>query len=432
MKEPQKCYSRRNMLAMLSSLGVTSVAGCLGGNSGTNSSGEMANSFKFWEMSGSWKGHIKRYEKETGVSIQHTNMGYDEIINRLQTRILSGTGAPALAMVEYVSLKQISDTGGLQDLTPWIEEAGIKENFVSWIWKGVSEDDKIYEVPYDINPTSLFYRKDIWDKHGVSDNIETWDQLIEEGKKLPDNIDLLSLPAAACDLYWVMLYRQLGGQAFDSEGKIAFDNDTCLKVFRLLQRLGREGLVNDVANWSQQWFAGFSNGTITGYCSGAWFNSTLQESVSDTAGKWRIMKLPAFNKGGNRASNRGGSGLCIPKQAGDGKARRAFDFTTKTCASTEEMTLLFKNIGNFTAYKPAWEKPAFDRSFEFFGGQKLGQRWIEQAPNIPPFRTTVDTPTVMDIINSELRKVIYGNASPKAALDRAVKQAADQTGREVV
>ncbi|WP_231187696.1 extracellular solute-binding protein [Haladaptatus sp. DYF46] len=391
----------------------------------------MADSFKFWEMSGSWDHHMKQYEEETDVTINHTNMGYDEIIDRLQTRLLSGSDAPGLAMIEYSSLKQVADTGGLRDLTPWIEEAGIKKEFPSSIWESVSTGEETYEIPYDINPTSLFYRNDVWKKHGVSTDIETWDQLIEEGKKLPDDTALLSVPSAALNLYWRMLYWQLGGQTFDSEGNLAFDNDTSLRVFRLLHRLGDEGLTSKVTNWSQQWFNGFSEGSITGYCSGAWFNSTLQESVSDTSGKWRAMKLPAFEKGGPRASNRGGSGLCIPKQVSDDVARRTFDFALKTNANAEEMAWLFENVGNFSAYKPAYENDVFDKGFEFFGGQKLGQLWTEQIEDIPPHRFTVDTPTVMDIINTQLRKVVYGNLGPEKGLKNAVEEAKKQTNRGV-
>lgn len=51
---------------------------------------------------------------------------------------------------------------------------------------------------------------------------------------------------------------------------------------RLLDRLGEAGLTNSTANWSQQWFAGFKNGSITGYCTGAWFTSTLRTSLSET------------------------------------------------------------------------------------------------------------------------------------------------------
>ena len=459
MASPHKQRGRREMLALLGSLGITGAAGCIttnppsdsggggggngsgngssGGNaSGNNSaangySGSMADSFSFWEMSGSWNHHMKRYQDETGVTINHTNMGYDEIIDRMQTRLLSGTDAPGTALVEYASLKQVANTGGLRDLSPWIEDAGIKSDFPSSIWTTAGSGNEIYEIPYDINPTSLFYRKDVWDEHGLNADIETWDQLIEEGKKLPDDVALLSLPSAAIDLYWRMLYWQQGGQEFDKQGRLAFDNDTSLGVFRLLNRLGEEGLTNKVANFSQQWFSGFSNGSITGYCSGAWFNSTLQESVKDTAGKWRAMKLPAFEKGGNRASNRGGSGLCIPKQVSDDVARRAFDFALKTNANADEMAWLFKNVGNFPAFGPAHERDAFSQGFDFFGGQKLGDLWVEQLPDIPPYRFTVDSPTVMDVINTQLRRVVYGNASPEAAHEKAVQEAAKQTDRDV-
>lgn len=430
MGEP-RYRRRRNVLKAFSSLGVVSIAGCIRSDPATDDSDSMADSFAFWEMSDSWQGHMNRYEAETGVSIQHTNMGYEEVINTLQTRLLSGTGAPALSLIEYASLKQVADTGGLRDLSDWIEEAGLREKYPSWIWEVVSTDDNIYEIPYDIGPANLFYRKDIWDEHGLNDDIETWDQLIEEGKKLPDDIALLSLPGAAIDLYWRMLYRQLGGMEFDQEGRIAFDNEKALRVIRLLDRLGESGLTNSTANWSQQWFAGFKNGSITGYCTGAWFTSTLKTSLSETAGNWRVMRLPAFETGGPRASNRGGSGLVISKQVSEAKAKRAFHFANNTVADTDELVDLYESQGNFGAYEPAWERPVFGQPNEFFGGQKLGELWMEQATNIPPYRYTIDSPAFMDALNPELRTVVNGDQDPQSALENVVTTVSSRTGREV-
>jgi ABC-type glycerol-3-phosphate transport system substrate-binding protein len=424
-------HRRRNILKALGSLGIASIAGCIRADPATVGSVSMADSFTFWEMSDSWRRHIKRYTKETGVSIQHTNMGPDAIIKRLQTRLLSGTGAPALAMIEYMKLEQVAATGGLHDLSNWIEETGLKEKYPSWIWEVVTTDDAIYEIPYDIGPTNLFYRKDVWDEHGLNDDIETWDQLIEEGKKLPDDIALLSLPAGSINFYWRMLYRQIGGMEFDKEGRIAFNNEKALRVIRLLNRLGESGLTDSTTSWSQQWFAGFKNGTITGFCTGAWFTSTLKSSLPETAGNWRAMRLPALDKGGPRASNRGGSGLLISKQVNEAKARRAFHFANHTAADAEEMAKLYKNQGNFCAYTPAWEKSVFSQPYEFFGGQKLGEMWIEQAKNIPPYRFTIYSSMFMQFLNQELRNVVYGDQNPQTALKNVVNTMASRTGREV-
>ncbi|WP_313693506.1 ABC transporter substrate-binding protein [Halorarum halobium] len=451
--------TRRTVLKAIGGVGVAGLAGCAGvnsspptqspteqpetdgsgGDSTPTDSGEStprpkADSMEFWEMSGSYGGIMDRYSQETGTSISHTNMGYSELINKIQTRIISGQGAPTTALVEQKKTLKVASTGGLRDLRPRMEEAGIVDEFSSGHLNAVSGDDgAIYSVPDDAAPTMLYYRRDVWDEHGLAphEEIETWDQLIEEGKKLPDDVALLSLPASNSNLYWRFLNRMQGGQEFDADGNVVLNGETGLQSARIMNRLANEGLVDRVANWSQQWFSGFNEGTITGYATGSWFQGTLRSNIGDTAGNWRGFKLPAVEQGGNRASNRGGSGLVIPSQLSAEEANRAWDFIEFTCASPEQNGIQYANEGTFTAHEPSWENDGFNQGIDFFGGQNLGEIWIEQMPNIPGYRFNIDSPIVSTIINEEMRNMIDEGDSPKTVLDRAAERVANRTGRDV-
>lgn len=431
MTEIDDYLSRRSMLTALSGLGTAGIAGCISSSSSDGESSGMADSFSLWELSDTWEPHIQSYQDATGTSINHTNKGSANLLNDLQTRILSGTGAPTTAMVEYSSLQQVSNTGGLRDISDWVDEEEIREDFPEGIWSVASSEDAIYEVPYDVGPATLFYRKDVWDEHGVDPEFETYDELIAEGEKLPDDVSIMSLPSNDLSVRWRSMYRQAGGVEFDEEGRIAFDNDTALRVIRTLQRLGQSGVVDDTASWTNPWFAGFTSGSISSHVSGAWFSGTLQSSVADAAGNWRVTKIPALESGGTRASNIGGSGLCFTEQASDAKARRAFDFVVETVTSTEQMANLFADEGNIPAYEPAWEDPAFEEGYDYFGGQAVGSVWTDIIQDVPEFRYTLDSPNVMNLLNPLLQDVVAGDLEPEAALDQWVSQSANQTGRDV-
>ncbi|WP_424005381.1 ABC transporter substrate-binding protein (plasmid) [Haloarcula salina] len=395
----------------------------------------MADAMEFWEMAGAYGGLMDRYSEKTGTDISHTNMGYSEIINKMQTRLISGQGAPSTALIEQKKTLKIASTGGLRNLRPRMEQAGIIDEFNEGVLAAVTgENGEIYSVPDDIAPTTLYYRRDVWDEHGLAphEEIETWDQLIEEGKKLPDDVSLLSLPASGSNLYWRFLNRMQGGQEFNENGEIVLNGEEGLKAARIMNRLSNEGLVDRGANWSQQWFSGFKDGSITGYATGSWFYGTITSSMADTAGKWRGFKVPAVEEGGNRASNRGGSGLVIPEQVSAEEANRAWDFIKYVTANPKQNALTYKNEGQMTAHEPSWDEEAFTTAeFEFFGGQKLADIWIEMVPNIPGYRFTVDSPIVSSIINEEMRNMIDEGDSPKAALDRAAQRVADRTDRDI-
>lgn len=452
--------SRRNMLKALGGLGAAGLAGCVGTDSNTPTaepggdtpSGDdtpepgqeteapqtevpMADALEYWEMSGSYGGYMDRYSEDTGVTFSHTNMGYDEVIDRMKTRLVSGQGAPSTALIEQKKTLEIASTGGLRDLRPRMEEAGIVDEFSEGHLNAVTGDDgSIYSVPDDAAPTMLYYRRDVWDEHELAphDEIETWDQLIEEGQKLPDDIALLSLPAANSNLYWRFLNRMQGGQEFDEDGNIVLNSEEGLVAARIMNRLAEEGLVDRVANWSQQWYSGFNDGTITGYATGSWFYGTVISGTDEsTVGDWRGFKLPAVESGGNRASNRGGSGLVIPSQLDEPEANRAWDFIKFVTANPEQNAMAYENEGNFTAHEPSWDHEGFDSGFEYFGGQNLGQIWIEQMPNIPGYRFTIDSPTVSTIINEEMRNMIDEGEEPETVLDRAAQRLSDRTGRDI-
>ena len=41
----------------------------------------------------------------------------------------------------------------------------VKDRFIDWTWKSVSDGDKVYGIPWDSGPMGLLYRDDIFDAH---------------------------------------------------------------------------------------------------------------------------------------------------------------------------------------------------------------------------------------------------------------------------
>ena len=68
---------------------------------------------------------------------------------------------------------------------------------------------------------------------------------------------------------------------------------------------------------------------------------------------------------------------------------------------------------------------------EFLGGQRAGRMFAEVAPNIPSYRYTVDTPEVTKAINTHFSDMMDGKVSPTKAVEKAAKQVANRTGRDL-
>ncbi len=436
MTDSNSGLDRRRVL-QLSAAGLAGLAGCgTGDQSGPDgSNGDMASSATAW----SWDVAAKAldtvdepYEEEHGGDITVEQFGRSNMKDKFRSRVLSGSGAPAVATMESVDAAAWVDTGGLREIGDWIDDAGIRDEFVSGKWGPLTKDGGTYALPWDVGPVAAFYRNDVADEHGLDmDGIETWDEFIAEGEKLPDDVAMLNLPPNDYDGVWRMMFRQLGGLPFTDSGAVNINSEKSLRVARQMKEAHDAGITSSVASWSSEWFSRASEGTITTILSGAWLEGTLKSEVGDTAGKWRVMRPPAYESGGNRATNWGGSNLIIADQVSEAKARRGWDYMQFALGTKEQQVTMYEEYGLFPAYKPAYESDVFDQGSEFLGGQAAGRLFAEIAPNIPTYKYTTDTPEITKAINSEFDRMINGQISPKEAVDTAAQQVADRTGRDL-
>ncbi|WP_324664993.1 extracellular solute-binding protein [Haloarcula sediminis] len=372
------------------------------------------------------------YEDEHGGDITVEQFGRANMKDKFKSRLLSGSGAPAAAMMESVDAAAWVDTGGLRDISGWVDDAGIRDEFVSGKWGPLTKDGNTYALPWDVGPVAAFYRNDVAKEHGLDmDGIETWDQFIAEGEKLPDDIDMLNLPPNDYDGVWRMMFRQLGGLPFTDSGAVNINSEKSLRVARQMKAAHDAGITSSVASWSSEWFSRAGDGSIVSILSGAWLEGTLKAEVGDTAGKWRVMRPPAYESGGNRATNWGGSNLVIPNQVSDAKANRAWDYLQFALGTKEQQVTMYEEYGLFPAYKPAYESDAFDQGSEFLGGQAAGRMFADIAPNIPTYNYTTDTPEITKAINSEFKRMISGDLSPEEAVESAAQQVAERTDRDL-
>lgn len=449
---------RRQLLKYFGAAGAAGLAGCVGtgdapdqtatttesgsggGSSGgstqtTESGPAMADSVEVWGWDVAAKSLDlidESYEEDVGGDVTITQIGRSDMKDKFKSTLLSGSGAPGAAMMESVDAASWVSTGGLLDISDWLDEAGIKDKFVSGKWEPLTKDGGVYALPWDIGPVGTFYRRDVLDENDVDiQSVETWDQFIEEGKKLPDDQYMLNLPSNDYDGLWRMMYRQIGGQPFTENGAVNINSEKSLQVARILKRIRDSGIANDLASWSSSWFTAFGEGTTASLTAGAWMEGTLKAELGDTSGKWGVIKPPAIESGGSRATNWGGSNITIAQQVDEPVARRAWDYMAYTLGQKEHQIKMYQEYGIFPALETAYEDDSFDQPNEFLGGQEAGRMFAEIAPNIAPYRYTPDTPEVTKAINTHFREMMTGKKTAEEAVDAAAKQVADRTDRDL-
>ncbi|RDZ59762.1 ABC transporter substrate-binding protein, partial [Haloferax sp. Atlit-12N] len=233
------------------------------------------------------------------------------------------------------------------------------------------------------------------------------------------------------DGLWRMQFRQLGGQPFTEDGYVNIHSEKSVQVAQTLKRLYDSGITADKPPWTKSWFTALGDGSIASLMNGAWMLGTLKAEVGDTKGKWGVIKPPAFESGGPRATNSGGSNMTIAKQVSDAKARRAWDFMKFSLATKEMQTEIYSEYGIFPAYKPSYESDIFSSEIPFLGGQKAGELFTEVAENIPGYRYTTATSEVTKAINTHLGRMFDGKVTPEKAVTNAAEQVAKRTDRKL-
>lgn len=407
------------------------------GNGGSGSSeAEMAASANGWGWNiaaRALQDAADTYNEENDADVSVEELGGDAWEQRFQTAITSGSGAPDFSVIQNYDVTAYGDLDGLTDLTDRIDEADIREDIIEGKWETVNHDGSDYAIPWDIGPTGVYYKRDRYEDAGIDpDDIETWDDFIEEGQKLPDDVAMINLPTQDMSSVWRMLFRQLGGQPFTEDGAVNIHSEESVRVAQILKDMSDAGITTRVETWSGGWFTAFSEGNIASLATAAWMDGTLREELPDTAGNWGVYKLPAFEEGGTRASNRGGSNMAIPSQIDDDETvERALDYCLWAMTDVDAQNQMMEDYGLFPSLTPAYEDDLYDEELEFYDGQPIRRLFAEVATEIEPYRYTTDTPEVMDAIETELGRMLDDEKTPEEAVQDAAETVADRTDRDL-
>jgi len=338
---------------------------------------------------------------------------------------------PDAAEMSTSYIPQLAEAGVLVDLTDLIEP--YKDDISPAILEGVSWNGKVWAAPWMPNTAMVWYNKEVFDMAGINaDDIETWDDYIEAGKTIrdfefPDGVDRYITNA---DIGWgpgmmlqIMLQQQCSG-FFDPEtGELTIDTDPAFRnAFEFWVTAYEEGILLPVEEWETAWFDALNEGIIASYPSANWMDQVIQLDLEDAEGKWRAMKLPAFEPGGSRAAFEGGSANVIVLNKPDADVDLAWAFIEHSFLNPDVTGDLTADHMLVPAYLPAFEHPYYSEPNEFYGGQVVGALDMEiQQEAKCAFPYTEHFAEATDLILVEMQEVWAGNKT----VDQAIADAAE-------
>jgi lactose/L-arabinose transport system substrate-binding protein len=419
--------------------GGGSGSGSGGGSAGTTPKGSIT----VWTWTGPSPG-LKAvlpyfYKQYPQVSVTVQDVGNPAIWDKITTAMAAG--GQGLADVLHIGIDYLPSytekfPHGLADLSA-LGADKYKDAFAGGLWGSVTRNGRAYALPWEANAAGFYYRKDFFDKAGVQpESATTWDQMIEMGTavKKATGAGLIGINKSATQAdsanFFQMLLQLQGTFYFDPAGNITLSSPQAVAAMTLIKRLNDAGVVTDVSGGTPVNTAAFKGGQIAVSPNPGWWTGWAKQNLPDQAGNWQVMLPPAVKAGGSRAAIVNSSNLAISGTSQNQAAAWAFVEFVLTNAHSQVVSYIASGL--YPALLAAHDDPAFSAPDPYFRGQKVQEVFDgELKDNRGVSNYSADYARALKLVDDAQTQVLLRGADPRAVLESAAQQLANQTGRKI-
>ncbi|MFG2846992.1 ABC transporter substrate-binding protein [Kitasatospora sp. NPDC048296] len=368
---------------------MSSLAACGSGGS-SDSAGSGPVTITFWGWAKGTQDVVNAFNAshpDVHVDYQQIPSGIAGGYAKLSDAAKAGN-APDVFNVEYAALPDFVSQGAVQDITKLVTP-DLKAKYLPQVFQLTTLGQRNWGLPLDAAPQALFYRKDLFDKAGITAPPKTWDEYRADAEKLRNAIPDTRIgtffpddPSPLEAMSW-----QAGAHWFTGVGdtwSVDIGGAETKRVTDYWQQLISDDLVRVQPSFSQQWTASLQKGETAAYLGAAWGGGVLKSTLAgtpDAAGKWAVAPIPTWDA--QPASGMlGGTTFAVSKNSK--KAKAAVEFAT--WATTTPEGIKARIASGVSSVFPAAQdlvpgaKAAFNT--DFYGGQDIYSVFIDAAKSI--------------------------------------------------
>ncbi|WLQ52602.1 sugar ABC transporter substrate-binding protein [Streptomyces poriferorum] len=385
------------------------VTGCGGGTSSSGGSNDSPKTLTYWASNQGpsieadkkiLTPELKKFEEQTGIKVKLEVVPWADLLNRILAATTSGQGPDVLNIGNTWSAS-LQATGAL---LPWdkanFDAIGGRDRFVdSAVASAGAEGKDPSAVPLYSLAYALYYNKKSFAEAGIAGPPATWDELIEDGKKLSKN-GKWGLGAEGSNLsnnihQTFVLAQQHGADFFDAAGKPTFTSDGAVAaVKQYIDLMAKDKIIAPGnAEYAQ-------NQSLTDFAKGKTAMVLWQAAASTFASQgmkpedWGAAPVPvasgAPGQGKNINSMVAGINMAVFKNTKNIDGAKKF---VKFMTSDAEQKLLNKTYGSIPPVKTAQADAAFSAPDLAVLRDTLAKSAapLPQVPNESQFETAVGT-----------------------------------------
>lgn len=348
-------------------------------------------------------------DKNDDVVVEFRAIAFDELVNEA-LKAFATNQAPDIICLDNPDFALFSSRGAMLDITDRVAKSDVIKTDLYYAGPLASAmwDGKLYGVPKATNTIALFYNKDLFAKAGIAEPPTTWDQLVEDARKLNDpanNVYGITWSARANEegTFQFLPWIQMGGGSFKEVNTAG-----AIKALETWKTMLDEKLASQDVLSQGQWDSTgtFNAGNAAMAISGPW---ELGRMATDAKFDWGVALLPTETEGGARSSAMG-------------------DFNWGIFASTKHPDESFRAIEYFVSQSerlfPEFSNipPRGDIPLPSTGDAKKDAAlavFQEQLKYAQPRGPHPEWQKISKAIYDAVQAAMTGQMSPKDALDQA-------------
>lgn len=402
----------KRVMAMALALAMTASAvltGC-GGSKKKAEDGEKVLTVWAWDVAlMQLQEAAEVYQKDhPDVKFEFEEMGTDQIYKKLSTSLATGNGIADIIAIEGDVLVGYADKfpEGFLD----VSDAVNADEFLASKLAEVTYKDKVHAFPWDAGPVGMFYRTDYFEQAGVNpEDIQTWDDLIEAGKKIEaacktpsgDPVKMIPVDPKKSSLY-SLIRDEFGIGVFDEDGNPIVDDERSISAMKMADKIYDSGVALNYNGWDE-YEQTVVNESVACIPEAVWMIGTIKDKGPQTEGKWSVMDIPKI-EGGEYSCSNGGSDLAI--NAKTDYPEEAKDFVKFAMTDTTLQASGFEKYGLYPSYIPSYEEEVFQKGDAFFGEGNVYEIFIENGQKVADTPISPNAQEASDAIGVAVSKIL--------------------------
>jgi multiple sugar transport system substrate-binding protein len=364
------------------------------------------------------------YETQTGVHINFVQLPYQQLFEKELLDLNARTGAYDLIMMDDPWFPRFAGNQFLTDLTPLLQkrgQAGPDADFVEAsvnVCRHPYQTGALYALPYVGNSQLFFYRKDLFEKHGLKAP-ETWDDVLSAAKTIQEKetsanggkmygyvMRAAQGNAAVAD--FMPIFWAFGAEMFDANGKPTVNSQQGISALEFMLKLGQVSPPGYASFNADEVSAHLLQGTAAMSINWpAWISAFSDPKRSKVIGKIEYATLPYLTKPGQ--AEIGNWLIAIPRYSHNAEA--AMDFLL--WATTAEQMKRSALRGNPPTRKSLFQDAELVAKFPAYPVQFRSLSTSRPRPRTPQWNE------VENAFGIFLSKANSGELSPTEAMHQA-------------